>query len=140
MERQEYYEGDVLRFFDGKPWELSLYEAFFHRLDRLLPEVSVKVQRTQISFYSPRLFAAVSLPVRRRKGWPEHCILVTFGLPSRLDHPRIAAAAEPWPGRWTHHVAVARPGEVDEQLMDWVCAACAFARSKGEGRRRPRGC
>ncbi len=130
MQQSEYYEGDVLAYFSERPQELALYEEFSAALDRMLPEASVKVQKSQISFYGRRLFAAVSLPYRRKKGWPEHCLLVTFGLPERLDDSRIAAAAEPYPNRWTHHVVVSRPGEIDGQLMAWVRAAYEFSQNK----------
>ena len=33
MNRPAHYENDVLFFFDGRPLELSLYEALFRRLD-----------------------------------------------------------------------------------------------------------
>ena len=130
MKRGEHYEADVLFFFDGHPLELRLYQLLFRRLDELFPEGTVKVQKSQISFYGRHLFAAASLPVRRKKGWPEHCLLVTFGLPERLDDPRIAAAVEPYPNRWTHHVVVARLQEIDEQLMAWIREAYEFSQNK----------
>ena len=107
MKTPEYYETDVLAFFEGKPAELAVYRGLFRLLDGAFPEGWVKVQKTQISFYDRHLYAAASLLLRRRKGWPEHCLLVTFGLSHRVESPRIAAAAEPYPNRWTHHVTVA---------------------------------
>ena len=77
MEHSEYYEADVLAYFSGKPEELALYEAVYAQLCRAFPDASVKVQKSQISFYNRHLFAAVSLPVRRKKDWPKTCILVT---------------------------------------------------------------
>ncbi len=94
------------------------------------PDACVKVQKSQISFYGRHLFAAASLPVRRKKGWPEHCLMVTFGLGHQVDHPRIAVATEPYPHRWTHHVLVTREGEIDGQLLDWLGQAWAFAERK----------
>ena len=130
MQLPDYYEADVLRYFDQKPWEAALYEALFQRLCDAVPDASVKVQKSQISFYGRHLFAAASIPVRRKKSWPEHCLLVTFGLSFRLDSPRIAVAVEPYPNRWTHHVVIDRPEQLDEELMGWVRDAYAFAQSK----------
>lgn len=130
MEFPEHYESDVLFFFDGRPRELALYQCLERRMEELIPEASVKVQKTQISFYGRHLFAAVSLPLRRRKAWPEHCILVTFGLGNPLDSARIAAAAEPYPGRWTHHVLLSREEQADEELMGWIREAYVFSQSK----------
>lgn len=111
--------------------ELSLYEALFQQLDAVFPDTSVKVQKSQISFYARHLFAAVSLPVHRRKNWPEHCLLVTFGLSRRLSAPRIAVATEPYPNRWTHHVVVDQEGQLDAELLGWLREAYVFAEQKG---------
>lgn len=130
MQVSEYYQTEVLRFFEGKPAELGLYEALLGQLERRFPDMSVKVQKTQISFYGRRLFAAASLPVRRKKDWPEHCILVTFGLGTRLESPRVAIAVEPYPGRWTHHVVVSAADQLDGELLDWLRQAWEFAEAK----------
>lgn len=130
MKTTENFQTDVLRFFDGKPAELGLYEALFARLERAFPDASVKVQKSQISFYGRHLFAAASLPMRRKKDWPKQCVLVTFGLGERVDHPRVAVATEPYPGRWTHHVVVSDPAQIDDTLLDWLRQAWDFAESK----------
>ena len=130
MEHSAFYEGDVLAYFQGNPLELALYQALYARMDRELPESRVKVQKSQISFYDRHLYAAASIPVRRKKGWPEHCLLVTFGLSHRLEAPRIAVAVEPYPNRWTHHVVVSREEEIDGQLLSWLREARDFARCK----------
>lgn len=134
MERNEHYESDLLFFFDGKPLELDLYQALFARMEAAFPQASVKVQKSQISFYDRHLFAAASLPVRRKKSWPEHCLVVTVGLNRRLDSPRVAVAVEPYPGRWTHHLLLSRPEEADGQLRAWLAEAYQFAQAKQRGR------
>lgn len=126
MEKSEHYVGDVLFYFHERSMEHSLYEILEARMEEAFPDATVKVQKSQISFYARHLFAA-SLPVRRKKGWPAHCLLVTFGLSHRVDHPRIAVAVEPYPNRWTHHVVVSEPEEIDGQLMDWLREAHDFA-------------
>ena len=121
---------DVLFFFDGKSLELALYETLFRRLESEFPEASVRVQKSQISFYGRHLFAAASLPVRRKKSWPEHCIVVTIGLSHRLDSPRVAVATEPYPGRWTHHILLSDETQIDGELLGWLREAWEFAESK----------
>ena len=130
MTTPEHYGSDVLFFFDGKPAELALYQALERAMEARFPEASVKVQKSQISFYHKHLFAAASLPLRRRKEWPRECFLVTFGLSHRLSPPRIAVAVEPYPNRWTHHVVVAREEEIDGELLDWLAEAYDFAAAK----------
>ena len=130
MTTPDHYESDVLFFFDGKPAQLALYQALERAMEARFPEASVKVQKSQISFYHRHLFAAASLPLRRRKEWPKECLLVTFGLSHRLSSPRIAVAVEPYPNRWTHHVVVAREEEIDGELLDWLAEAYDFAAAK----------
>ena len=130
METPEHYESDILFFFDGRPAELALYQAFFRRMEAAFPDASVRVQKSQISFYGRRFFAAASLPLRRKKDWPKECVLVTFGLDHRLDSPRVAVAVEPYPNRWTHHVLLSREDQLDEELMGWVEASYQFSESK----------
>lgn len=130
MQLPEHYPADVLFFFDGHPAELALYEALFRAMEQAFPAGRVKVQKTQISFYGRHLFAAASLPVRRRKDWPKICLVVTLGLGYRLDSPRVAAASEPYPGRWTHHILVSEEGQIDGELMGWLREAWDFGESK----------
>ena len=131
METSPYYAADLGLYFTGRPLELALYEALFHAMDTAFPNGRVKVQKSQISFYGRHLFAAASLPVRRRKkDWPEHCLLVTFGLEYPLSSPRIAVVTEPYPNRWTHHVVVARLEDVDEELLGWLEEAWTFSEHK----------
>lgn len=127
MNLPEHYEADLLLFFDRKPEALALYESLFRRLEAAFPDASVKVQKTQISFYGRHLFAAVSLPRRRL---PEPCIVLTLGLNRRLPSPRIAVASEPYPGRWTHHLEISGEGEVDEELLGWLEEAWTFSELK----------
>ena len=131
MTTPEYYDQDLLLFFDRRPLELSLYQALFGRLSPPCPDGSVKVQKSQVSFYCPRLFAAVSLPIRRRKGWPEHCLVLTVGLGQPLDSPRAAVTVEPYPGRWTHHIFLTREEDIDGELLGWLQEAIHFAQHKG---------
>lgn len=129
MNVPEHYESDVLFFFDGRPDRLALYQALFRQLDAAFPEASVKVQKSQISFYGAHLFAMASLPKRKK----DSGIVITFGLGRREPSPRIGAAAEPYPGRWTHHVSVTSGEEIDGELLGWLREAWQF--NQGKGRR-----
>lgn len=130
MDHSEHYLPDMLLYFEGKPVELALYQALFSQMSSTFPQAKVKVQKSQISIYNRHLFAAASIPVRRKKDWPQDCLLVTFGLSHPLSSPRIAVAVEPYPNRWTHHVVVSRLEELDEELMDWLREAYDFAQNK----------
>ena len=127
MRKPEQYEIDILFFFDGRPAELALYEALLRRMETEFPEGSVKVQKSQISFCGRHLFAMVSLPRRKR----DSGIIVTLGLSRRLESPRVSASAEPYPGRWTHHVVLTCPGDVEGEVSAFLAEAYWFARTKG---------
>ena len=130
MNYPAYYEADILRYFTANPMEQTFFEVLVRQMDACMPEASVKVQKSQISFYDRHLFAAASIPLRRKKNWPNTCLLVTFGLSHRVEDPRIAVAVEPYPNRWTHHVLISESDQIDAQLMAWLEEARTFARSK----------
>lgn len=122
---------DTLSFFDQNPGALPLYEALEGRILDEIPGVRIKVQKTQISFYNRHLFACASfLRVKKKKDLPPCYLVVTVGLARKLDSPRVAAATEPYPGRWTHHIVLASPDDIDPELLGWVREAAAFAAQK----------
>lgn len=122
---------DTLRFFEGKTGALPLYEKLEEEILRQIDDVRIKTQKSQISFYRKHLFACVSFArVRKKKDCPAQYIVVTFGLDHKVESPRIDIATEPYPNRWTHHLLLSRPDEIDEVLMGWIREAAAFAAAK----------
>lgn len=122
---------DILYFFDRHMAALPLYEIFEKRVLSEIPDVSIRVQKTQITFSNRRVFACVSfLPVRKKKDRPDSYVVVTFGLGHRVEARRIDAASEPYPNRWTHHVLISGPEEIDGELMSWVREAAEFSAGK----------
>lgn len=119
---------DILQFFENKNYEYTLYQTLEREILTRFPVEQIRVQQSQITFWGRPPFAIVSL--RRVKGAPKHSILVTFGLEYRLVSPRIAVAVEPYPNRWTHHVPIGDPGQIDDELMAWIGEAYRFSESK----------
>lgn len=116
---------DELLFFNTMPDALPLYEALKTKLLTLCPDSVIKVQKSQITFKARYGFAFVSL--KRIKGCPSVFILVSFGLSHKLESSRVAIAVEPYPNRWTHHVVVSAPDQLDHELMGWLEEAHDFA-------------
>ncbi len=118
-------------FFDRKPGALPLYVSLREQILKRFGPVSIQVKKTQISFINRHLFSAVSFtPVRRAKQRPEPYITVTFGLARRVISPRIDAAVEAYPNRWTHHVMLGSADELDAELFSWLKEASDFSNSK----------
>lgn len=121
---------DELLFWDRWPRLLPLYELLRERLMSAYPEMKIKVSKSQISFYNRHMFAMASPPVRRRKEWPKEFMMVSFGLSYQIDSPRIAMSVEAYPNRWTHHVIVESPEDIDGTLLGWIHEAYLFSDSK----------
>ena len=124
-------DADALMFFDQHMDVLPLYQAFEELLIDSFPVVNKRVQKTQITFSNRHVFACVSFArVKRKTELPMRFIVITLGLPAPLDSERVAVKTEPYPGRWTHHIVVNKPEELDEELFSWVREAYDFAAVK----------
>ena len=122
---------DTLMFFDRHLEVLPLYRAFEELLFASFPVVNRLVQKTQISFSNRHVFACVSFArVKRKAELPTGYMVITLGLPARLDSERVAVKTEPYPGRWTHHIVISKPEDLDEELLSWVREAYNFAAAK----------
>ena len=80
--------GEELLFFNHRPEAVAVYAAFEEALKKRLGPLEPRVQKSQITYAAPKVFACVSLP--RKKG--ESGILVSLGLGRREGSPRV---------RWT---------------------------------------
>ncbi|MBQ6366487.1 MAG: hypothetical protein IJI61_08815 [Oscillospiraceae bacterium] len=124
-------DADTLMFFDQHLDVLPLYQAFEEILFDSFSVVNKRVQKTQITFSNRHIFACVSFArVKRKVELPMRYIVITLGLPAPLDSERIAVKTEPYPGRWTHHIVVSTPEELDEELLSWIKTAYTFADAK----------
>ncbi len=120
-------DSKTLLFFNAMPEMLPVYEAVEQAILSTFSGVTVKVDKTQITFRTKYGFAFVSLPFRRKKDWPKKCLILSFGLDHEVKNARIAVATQPYPNRWTHHVLLQRPDEVDGEIMEWLRQAYVFS-------------
>ena len=122
---------DILFFFGEHLDALPLYKKLEEQILSQIPDVKIKVSKTQITFSNKRGFAFVSFnPCRKAAQRPPVWITVTFGLGYQKNAPRIDAATEPYPNRWTHHVMVGSVDEIDTELLDWINEAACFSAGK----------
>jgi hypothetical protein len=122
---------DTLLFFEGHQDALDLFETFEEYLYNTFPVIRKRVQKTQISYSNRYIFACVSFArVKRKAELPNGYLVLTIGLSAPLNSNRIAQKSEPYPGRWTHHIVISRPEELDEELLAWIWEAYNFADKK----------
>ena len=125
-------DNNILFFFGERMDALPMYERLENAILTRIPDVKIKIAKTQITFANRRGFAYVSFPpCRKAKDRPAVWMTVTFGLGCRKGSPRIDVATEPYAGRWTHHVIVGSVEEIDEELLSWIQEAAEFANVKG---------
>ncbi|MCI8623944.1 MAG: hypothetical protein HFG26_09830 [Provencibacterium sp.] len=124
-------DSKIVFFFERHLDALPIYEALERRIFSEIENATVKVQKSQISFYNRHLFACVSFAnVRKKPDRPKDFIVLTLGLDHRLESARIDVATEPYPNRWTHHILLSRAAEIDDELMGWIKEASAFSAGK----------
>ena len=118
--------------FEGRPQAFRLFLAVRRYIESVGP-VEVAATKTQVSFGVKTKFAWVWLPQLWIKKRPQESITLAFDLDSEVKDARIAAAVEPSPGRWTHHVVIDRESDLDDKVKGWLRQAYA---NGAIGRRR----
>lgn len=109
----------LLRF----PASIPCYEAICAQIQSAFPEAAVRIARTQTAFVRGVQFAWLSAPRRKRD---DGCVILSFALPEPISSERIFACAQPYPGRFMHHMLQA-PGALDEECLGWLARAWDFA-------------
>ena len=124
-------ELESLRVFEKVPGAWALYLVLVKKLRERIPGLSLKVGKTEVAFYRRHRFGSASLlAVRRKAQRPSPYLTVSFGLADPVESPRIDAKTEPYPRRWTHHLMIGSPEEIDQELLGWLQEAAEFAASK----------
>ncbi len=120
-----------LIFFNKHLTALPLYRTFEARLLTEFPKTKIRVQKSQISFFTRYMYACVSFQrVKKKAELPNPYIVITLGLPYPLASTRVAVKTEPYPGRWTTHIVIGSVVEIDDELISWLQQAYSFADSK----------
>ena len=117
---------EILTLFSPTPGGAELYAALEEAILRRFPDVEIRPRRTQVGFFHGCGFAW-AWPARRKRERDAGQIGLTLGLPAPVTSPRIAEAVEPYPGRWTHHLLLSSPADLDPELLGGLDAAYRFA-------------
>lgn len=119
-------------FFARQPEVLPAVRAFLAGTLERWPETEIVVQKSQVTLRRPRPFCALSSHVRfpKRQVADPHYVTLTLYLPRPLAEQRGGASVEPYPGRFTNHLPLFSPADLDEELWSWVEEALVFRNRK----------
>jgi hypothetical protein len=111
-------EQEVEAFFEGQPESRRLFEAV-RRAIEAAGTAEVKVTKSQIAFRRRKAFAWVWRPEQylRRPAAP---LVLTMGFRRRDPSPRWKQIVEAAPGRFTHHLELYRPADIDDEVRQWL--------------------
>ena len=125
----------IEKVFAGRPEAFKLFEIVRAYIESLGP-VDVTPTKTQVSFGAKTKFAWVWLPQMWIKKQPENTIVLTFDADHRIGDRRIKQAVEPRPGRWTHHVVMAKASDLDRNVKRWLKEAYGFGQTGLRGAKK----
>jgi hypothetical protein len=98
--------------FEGKPPEFrEIYQALVDYVETLGP-VHLDVVRVGVFLKRDRSFAEIRPKVRS--------LSLSFVLPRRIEHPRIARSIGVSGGKTWYVVKLTELAQVDDQLLDWL--------------------
>lgn len=89
-------------------------------------DAEVRVSRSQVGFYRRTGFTSVWMP-GQYLGETDVPLVLTVALRRRDTSPRWKQVVEPVPGRFTHHLELRSPVDVDAEVRDWIAEAWALA-------------
>ncbi len=108
-------------FFAGYAASRAIFEAVQAMVESIGPS-EVRASKSQVAFRRRTNFALAWIPEQylRRKAAP---LVLTISFRRRDGSPRWKSIVEAAPGRFTHHLELYSPEEVDEQVRGWLRAA-----------------
>jgi hypothetical protein len=112
-------------FFTGYHFSQIIFDAI-HRETVPFGGVSLHITKSMISLRRERNFAWIWIPGKYLTGMSAPLVL-TISLHWRDGSPRWKEIVEPAPGRFTHHLELYKPAEIDQQVRDWLREAWEIA-------------
>ena len=112
-------------FFGGHDDSRLLFEAVGACVESI-GDAEIRVSTSQVGFYRRTGFAYVWMP-GQYLGETDVPLVLTVALRHRDTSPRWKEVVEPAPGRFTHHLELRSPDEVDAEVRDWLAEAWALA-------------
>jgi hypothetical protein len=109
---------DPMELLDGHPVAVSIYEKVRSCLADLGP-YEARTSKSQIAFRRERGFAYLWLPGQYLKN-PDAEVVLSIALGRRVPSERFKEIAHPAEHQWMHHLEVDEPGEIDDEVVEWL--------------------
>jgi len=105
-------------FFAAHPDSRRIFDVLLAAVESLGP-VALRVTRSQVAFWRAHPFAWAWIPgiALRRPAAP---LVLTLALRRRDPSPRWKQIVEPAAGHFTHHLELASPDEIDDEVRAWL--------------------
>ena len=107
---------DLDHHFDKKSERVRrIYDDLVAAMESAVGDFEVVPQKTRICFMTQTRFANC----RTLKSG----LILNFGLPHHLSHPRIRVAKDEGSNWIIHEVRLEQPSDIDKTLLDWLAAS-----------------
>jgi len=112
-------------FFAGQQESRLIFESLRSALNSV-GQTELRVTKSQVAFRRRRAFAWAWMPGMYLRG--RHAPLVlTISFRRKDPSPRWKEIVEPRPGRFTHHLEMSSPQDIDDEVRSWLQEAWADA-------------
>jgi hypothetical protein len=105
-------------YFDGNEESRRLFDCLREMIESV-GSAEMVVQQSQIAFRRNKAFAYAWMPGKYLRGKIAPLVL-TIGFRRRDMSPRWKKVVEAAPGRFTHHMEIYSPGDIDDQVCRWL--------------------
>lgn len=105
-------------YFKGYPESRWLFESLREMIESIGP-VEIRVTKSQVAFYRRKAFAWAWIPgkyLRQRSA----SLVLTLGFNHKDRSSRWKQIVEPTPGRFTHHLELYSPADIDDEVDGWL--------------------
>ena len=113
-------------YFEGRQDSRQLFETLRETINTL-GETRLRVTKSQIAFYHRKAFAWAWIPGIYLHNRPTAPLVLTVAMRRRDPSPRWKEIVEPYPGRFTHHLELYSPAQIDPEVRTWLREAWAQA-------------
>ena len=101
-------------FATGPERERPIFEAVMAHLDTVGP---VHVEPVSVGIFLKRAQSFAQLRPKTK------FVALSFGLPRKLEGPKIATKVQEWHGRYYHQVNLKTADDVDDDVREWLTEA-----------------